>query len=269
MDDLWATFKETQTAAISEKLLIGSVPEAPDEYVYFGSGMKMPYALLSNFSRCVFEFRGATYESAEHAFQAHFRLAEPAEFASPGRFEFPHGLGEVFSARDFARKAKYYGTNSSGRREMTGIIPKMAVKDVVAKRLGLVLRSDNDHLDRLENKAILIPLFLDILKAKYDADQECHAALLSTGAQTLVEFSRQAVRRHERGDTELWAGQVVREKNTLYGRNLQGELQMAMRAWYKEPVARQPDISEEATDIAAAKRAKTTLPEQSRLGRAA
>ena len=130
---------------ISTKLTSESVAKAPDEYVYFGSGQKMPYALLSNFSRCVFEFNGATFESAEHAFQAHLRLQDPAEFASPGRFDFPHGLGEVFPACDIAKKAKHYGTNSSGRRQMTGIIPKMAVKDLVANRLGLELRREDAH----------------------------------------------------------------------------------------------------------------------------
>ena len=69
----------------------------------------------------------------------------------------------------------------------------------------------------------------------------------------MVEFSRQAVRHHE---TELWAGRVV--ENMLYGRNLQGELQMALRAWYQGPLKRQLDISEGAAEIAAAKRAKTT-----------
>ena len=251
MDDLWATFKETQTAAISEKLLIGSVAEAPDEYVYFGSGMKMPYALLSNFSRCVFEFRGATYESAEHAFQAHLRLAEPAEFASPGRFDFHTGWGEVFPGRHVARKVKHYDAKKNGRREMSGIIPKMVVKEAVAKRLGVALRGDDDHQDRLDNATVLIPLFLDILKAKYDADEECRSALLSTGSRTLVEFSRQAAWRHERGSVELWTGQVVREKNALYGRNLQGELQMAMRTWYNSGTC------EGTSDIAAAKRPRS------------
>ena len=252
MDDAaWVTFKQAQTATISNKLSRESVAEAPDEYVYFGSGQKMPYALLSNFSKCLFEFRGAPFESAEHAFQAHLRLAEPAEFASPGRFNFPRGLGEVFPSRDVNRKAKHYGTNSSGRREMTGIIPKMAVKDVVANRLGLALRRDDEHQDRLDNKRVLIPLFLDILKAKYDADEECRSALLSTGSRTLVEFSRQAAWRHERGSVELWTGQVVREKNALYGRNLQGELQMAMRTWYNSGTC------EGTSDIAAAKRPRS------------
>ncbi len=95
---------------------------------------------------------------------------------------------------------------------------------------------------------MLIPLFLEILKAKYDSDNECRSALLSTGSVTLVEFSRQAACRHEKGSVELWTGQVVREKNALYGRNLQGELQMAMRTWYNS------GLSKEAADAATAKR---------------
>ncbi len=259
MDDPWATFRRAQTAAISSKLISDSVRQAPDEYVYFGSGQKMPHALLSNFSHCNFEFRGATFESAEHAFQAHLRLKDPTGFASPGRFDFPHGLGEVFLACDVTKKAKHYGTNSSGRRQMTGIIPKMAVKDVVANRLGLELRCDDAHQDRLDNKGVLIPLFLDILKAKYDADEDCRSALLSTGSMTLVEFSRQAACRHNRGSVELWTGQVVREKNALYGMNRQGELQMAMRTWYNYGLTQ---VSQETDDAAAAKRPRLLRSER-------
>ena len=95
---------------------------------------------------------------------------------------------------------------------------------------------------------VLIPLFLDILKAKYDADEDRRSALLSTGSMTLVEFSRQAACRHNRGSVELWTGQVVREKNALYGMNRQGELQMAMRTWYNS------GLSKETADAATAKR---------------
>lgn len=69
-------------------------------------------------------------------------------------------------------------------------------------------------------------IFREILANKFKKF-ELRELLKSTGAKTLIEFSRSAERNHKAGKVEKWAAMVV--DNKVIGQNLMGRLIMEAR----------------------------------------
>lgn len=209
----------------------GSLVLEEGEYCNFGSGMK-ELAPLSNFAKCEtpFSWKGSEWLTSEHAYQAYVKLARReqwARFAKGGDLSsLEVGVPCIFPEKDVAKKLSHYAATRTGRPEMLGIVAKMAVKPDVAKRLGLELKPFDEQQQAIsELKAI----FSSILVAKYDANPRFRSLLLGTRGKVLVEFNRGAEREAKAGRSPLWSGLVSKRDGRLYGRNLQGIIQMCIR----------------------------------------
>ena len=109
-----------------------------------------------------------------------------------------------------------------------------AVKAKTSESLGITLRTRPDY-----STLNVTRLFLDILKAKYEADDELRDVLVcQTGDKYLLEFDRgaerlgKAVWQNQNAEgMSRWAG-MIRDGH-LWGLNLQGELQMTLRSWFR------------------------------------
>lgn len=203
--------------------------------LYFNSGVGV--SELSNFAESPVYFRGIRFVSAEHAFQAVDKVVEEdwKRFALDGDLgTLEKGLKCVFSEKEYQKKLKHYGAKRN-RPSMPGIVAKMAVKPEIARRLRLRLNRFRESEDRLQE---MKALFHEILRAKYTQNESSRKALLGTENHHLVEFSRGAERETKQGRPPLWTGMVVggrKEGKTivggeLVGTNLQGDLQMEVRA---------------------------------------
>lgn len=195
-----------------------------DDFQYFGSGAGV-YE-LSNFCDAPFELWGYNWASSEHAYQAAYRCekADWARFAVGGDLgTLTKGIGKVFAANDVTKKAAYWGAKKS-KKAMVGIIAKMAVKPERARKLGLRLRKWSDDARDMTEMRVL---FTEILLAKYRANAEHKAKLLSTYSKVLVEFDRGAGRATAVGKPPLWTGLVV--DGRVAGQNLMGKLMMEVR----------------------------------------
>ena len=196
----------------------------------FGSGMDASVSLLTNFAQLPggFKWRGHTWPSSEHAFQAALRVPFDywSWFAEGGRCSTLDGLGLVFPLSELQKKTTHYGPTRTGKVAMVGIVAKMAVKQKVAKKIGLPLLSPDESVHSVDE---MEELFLDILMAKYRACASARSQLLATAGHHLVEFSRAAERDTKKGKPPLWTGLVSKNDKMLYGHNMQGELQMRIR----------------------------------------
>lgn len=202
-----------------------------ESFCYFGSGTKL--GMLSNFALCDEPFfcRNHLWTTSEHAFQAILRVREE----DWGRLAFggdlsslTTGLPLVFKADEVAKKKKHYGPTLTGRPAMTGIVAKMAVKPNIAadKRVALRLKTASEAQHSVDEMG---ELFEEILLCKYRANPRFLQALKSTQDKMLIEFSRGAERETLKNKPPLWTGLVGKDKR-LYGLNLQGILQMKVRA---------------------------------------
>lgn len=205
-----------------------------NSFCYFGS--KCGMGELSNFATCPepFEYHDKLWPSSEHAFQAVLRL-DPRDwhrFAVGGDLStLAQGMTLIYGnvkkdrVETIAKKVKHWSkAKSSTRPEMVGIVAKMAVKEDVAKRLGLRLMRGNEK----HNIHEVSELFKGILMAKYVANPSYKKLLVDTYPKTLVEFNRP---RHSDPRLPLWGGYVTDSKPlaSLRGHNLMGMLHMHIR----------------------------------------
>lgn len=243
----WSTFRQ----ATAERLAALEVERAAEqlhepsqllpgeEVLLFGSAQKLPFAHLSNFTATSFRYGEHAWDTSEHAYQAMLCLAESHHHklaAGSTLSNIETGVMAVFD-KDVARKVVFWGEKrlKTGRkRSMVGVVAKMAIKEKTGKKLGLSLRTEPNY-----STQHVATLFLDILKAKYEADADLQDILVShTGNKYLLEFDRGAERQGklatQRKDSRYisrWAGMI--KNGRLWGINLQGELQMAMREWFR------------------------------------
>ena len=209
------------------------------DVLLFGSTQKLPFAHLSNFTATKepFAYKGDLWSSSEHAYQAHLCL-EPGELEkmSFGSMLSDMEKGAVAIDGSTAPKTmRFWGPKvqkNGVKRGMVGILAKKAVKEKTAKLLKLRLKPKPDF-----STANVSSLFLDILKAKYEADAELRDVLVKgTAGKYLLEFERGAQREGKKAKElnkptriSRWGGMITKEG--LWGINLQGELQMLMREW--------------------------------------
>jgi predicted NAD-dependent protein-ADP-ribosyltransferase YbiA (DUF1768 family) len=192
-------------------------------FVYFGSGMNKEMSMLSNFSRAEFDLYGIRWPSSEHAFQAILKV----ERCDWERFSVNGDLGNLESGFKLLgsseNKVKYWGSKKNGKLEMVGIVAKMSVRN--GEKLGLKMKKQNHSFDDMSK------LFLKILLKKYKSNENHRKVLLETGEKKLIEFSRSAKRECERGNIPFWTALIDKNDNKMYGKNFQGELQMAIRSY--------------------------------------
>jgi len=197
---------------------------------------------LSNFAESTeFWFRGYRWKSSEHAFQAFFLFAEKERihFALGGKYcklsedgAITPGAREIFKKKfpritEKAREEKInrYGAKkvawdeSGERRAMPGILAKFATSYAVGRALGLEYNEsvgESKCAGEYERKNIpvAVELFLEILKCKFDADNELRGILLGTEDAILIEFSaRCEYNFSQRKEVELWSGFAVELDN--------------------------------------------------------
>ena len=198
--------------------------------VYFGSGCMAPACCLSNFARCPIPFlwKGLLWNSSEAAYCCWRRLERKDwdHFAVGGKLcELESGIPLIFPQKDWDKKQKHYGAKTTGKPDMVGILPKMAMKRDVAKKLGLELK-DYDH--ETDSDQLLIDTFVEILMCKYLANPKWMDVLLATEGKQLVEFDRGAGRETLAGRPPRWTGIV--KGGVVLGGNLQGRIQEIVRA---------------------------------------
>ena len=198
-------------------------------FVYFGSGCKAPFCCLSNFAECPnpFLWEGHMWPSSEAAYCCwrHLERDDWHHFAMGGKLgNLKSGIPLIFAQKDWLKKQKHYGAKTTGKPDMVGILPKMAMKRDVANRLGLQLK---DHDRETGPDQPLIDKFVEILMAKYLANPEWLEILLATGDKQLVEFDRGAGRETRAGRPPRWTGLV--QNGVVLGGNLQGRIQEIVR----------------------------------------
>ena len=244
--EAWEAFKLDATAKIAalakaraDEQILGNPSQVtlPAEGVLtFGSGQKLPFAHLSNFTAASpFKFGAHTWDTSEHAYQAcvcveekdHHKLATGSPLS-----DLAQGTAAVFG-KDHEKKARYWGPKrqkTGDKRSMLGIVAKMAIKEDKAQKLGLALRRKPEYYTEH-----VTSLFLDILKAKYEGDAALRDTLTqATGNAYLLEFDRGAERKSKQAAASQNANQLSRwagivKGHELWGINLQGEIQMALR----------------------------------------
>ena len=227
----WPFARTAPTAPTPQNLKTPAfgMPLAKEDYEYFNSGVGIPW--LSNFAPAEFTYEGYTWPTAEHCFQALFKVRPEHRhrFAVGGDLADLLGLKLVFPERDYEKKRKHYGAKGK-RPEMPGIVAKMAVRPDIARKLGIGLTpmvEDDKH------KEYMCELFRNLLLCKYRQNEFLRSVIVGTGKKTLVEFSRGAEREAKKGKPPLWTGMVV--NGEIVGQNLQGELQMSVRSVLNDP----------------------------------
>lgn len=203
---------------------------------YFSSGAGI--GELSNFAWLdePLQYRGEEYNTAEHAYMSRRVNKEHRHrFAVNGDLSdlTSESISAVFGITDectIAKKKKYWSTKGK-RPAMAGIIAKMATKPTVAAKLGLKLKR-NWNEDK-QSEQDLIDMFVPILIAKYTANPRFKQVLLDTNKNTLVEFSKSAIRDPS---SSRWTGLVDKETGLLHGGNLQGRIHMIVRHMLRESV---------------------------------
>lgn len=182
-------------------------------YIYFGSGMKEPYNMLSNFHYCIVEGPdGRTYPSIEHAYQSNYIL-EKDMFASGGILsEYSTGFPLVFEEK-VDKKLQYWS-----RKNNIGILAKMAVSN---KKIMSKLK-----LNRVSTFESSWEIWRELLLSKF-RQPKFKEILLSTGDAHLIEFNRGAMREEMNGKSPKWTGMI--KDGRLYGQNLMGQYLMRIR----------------------------------------
>ena len=122
------------------------------------------------------------------------------------------------------KKMKHYGPKKTGKPEMSGIVAKQAIKPNIARKLGIHIINKEDEKS---NIALCSTIFMEILRLKYNLNEQSQNELINTGNEILVEFDRGAYRESTKNRTPLWTGLV--KDGIVYGFNLQGKLQMSIR----------------------------------------
>ena len=208
-------------------------PPAPTKpkrrVVYFSSGSGI--GELSNFAYLEepLQYKGLEYNSSEHCYMAmrvvrkhRYRFAVGGDLSdlTDASVSAVYGISD---AQQIAKKRKYWSAKGT-RPAMPGIIAKLATKPSVAARLQIELKKGWNEERRSEQE--LIDIFVPILIAKYRANPKLKEVLINTGKDTLVEFSKSAVRDPS---TSRWTGLMDKETGMLHGGNLQGRIHMIVR----------------------------------------
>lgn len=184
--------------------------------IKFYSGAEAPHDSLSNFKLCPngVIHEGIKYPSSEHAFQA---LRVPREMRAR-LFSVDSDIG-VFSPEAFVnvgvpprlaeKKCKYWS-----RKQMIGILAKMRIK-----RISGASELTREQCERG---------FIEILLAKYSANEMHRKVLLDTEDEFLLEFVRSSVSKFKKaGVIDRWGGML--HEGRIVGHNQQGSLQMHVR----------------------------------------
>ena len=223
----------------------------------------MPYRQLSNFWECRITFnashvteamadrwprlrewlggQGCTFASSEHVWQS-LKAATKEDF---DRF---HGSGDLANFNCLSpaaalvifpsKKEKKGATDWTywSRRQCCGVIAKMAVNGVRARKLHLQVDIGCEFLPR----GLELDTWHAILRQKYTQNPLLAAVLRSTShAPYLLEFSRSAQAREKKqppsgsdcngdGSKEYWGG-LIDMNGVLYGQNVMGRLMMDVR----------------------------------------
>ena len=191
------------------------------DFVYFGSSATFPYYKLSNFYECEFELLGYKWPSSEHAYMAisRFKICDWHRFSIGGDLStLENGFSLIFGGDQVKAKSK---ADWWGKKNMVGIIAKMASKPDVAKKLGL------HYVDfEITEESDITKVFLKVLNEKFK-NLEFKEILKSTDDKNLVEFDRGSHREALKGKQTKWTGLV--KDGELYGYNLMGKILMQLR----------------------------------------
>ena len=214
---------------------------------YFGSRSKMPGALLSNFAEAKNPFEtpsmpGRKFTNSEAAWMV-YRVHESDRdrFARGGDLStLEEGAPKVFDKDVEKKKGTWGPQKKTGKPAMPGVIAKMAVKEKRMKKLGLTPGEGKPDLDTdAYIDQVAVPRFGEILVNKYGKNPEMLSALLATGDKHLVEFNKGAERNERKANPPLWTGLISttqvddQGRGKLCGDNLQGEIQMLIRAFFR------------------------------------
>lgn len=181
-----------------------------EEVINFYACGKRPYNNFSNFSLIEegIMYDDLLYYSTEHAFQSQKYIKEQRY-----RFSVNGDLGNVESGfklvfgDDYKKKKEYWM-----KKNNIGIIAKMATKENIGEKLGLI---------RVDDFVSNHKLWLNILSSKFNIT-EYKNLLLSTNDTYLLEFDRGAQK-----NLPKWSGII--KNNKLYGENLMGNYLMIIR----------------------------------------
>ena len=211
---------------------------------YFGSRSKN--ALLSNFAQAENPFEipsmpGLEWTNSEAAWMAHrVQESDRHRFARGGDLStLEEGAPMVFEKDEVEKKKRTWGPTAKGKPAMPGVIAKMAVKPGRMEKLGLSAGEGKPDLDTdAYIDQVAVPRFGEILVNKYRKNPKMLSALLATGDKHLVEFNKGAERQGE-ANPPLWTGLVSKTqvddqgRGKLCGDNLQGEIQMLLRDFFR------------------------------------
>lgn len=213
-----------------------------DSVIYFGSGMKAPYNMLSNFNKCIikgkiwvmvefnkYELREYTFPSSEHYWWAHFLLRDVdiKRLSIGGDLStLETGLPLFYKEDELKNKIQYWS-----KKNNVGIVTK-----ILAGKLGTQKRKrahdigirmsihPSEKYGPQGHDSTLNKIWSKILVAKYTQNKIHRDVLVKTREESLVEFTRCP---EDRVDNEFWAGRVIDGK--LYGKNYMGDCMMSIR----------------------------------------
>lgn len=134
-----------------------------------------PFGQLSNFWPLAvpMKFRGKTYATSEHAYQA-------CKFLFEGASDANITLSDIIRTQNTPYKAKILTLANPPKRYPWQ--QALAATVVQYRQLGAAPRSDWYQVKKQE--------MFDVLMVKFTTDLKCQNALLSTGTRTLVEHSK-------------------------------------------------------------------------------
>ena len=225
------------TAALLKKFLPDSENPSLENAVTFGSCMGPETAIFSNF--CLLEnpieLDGLKYPTAEHAFQAWYKLSreERTILSVDGELGNEGGFSLFYNNAEAEKKRKFWGPTKTGRPAMLGILAKLAANR--PHKIGLLTHERTNVHDEQSFKK-LMKLFYVILKRKYSKNPVLLRKLVATGDRYLLEFSRSARREANNGRPPLWSGLI--QDGRLYGHNFMGRLHMALRDEIKKTISK-------------------------------
>lgn len=213
------------------------------DFLYFGSGSKAPYQLLSNFARApivvtratltihpalalaqprLAEFLtkqdGFTFPTSEHVWQSTkaTTLGAFRAFTTEGRFgRWDANIFAALYSKTDKAKAKF---DYWHKRDMLGIQAKLASSAKHAKRLGV---TDMDYSRETLAPDVERAVWLAILQLKFEWNATHAEVLRDTGEKQLVEFDKSAGH---------WGG-FIRD-GALVGENVMGRYMSETRALF-------------------------------------
>lgn len=159
--------------------------------------------------------------SSEHLWQALDKAGDRETFHALLTSGWGSALEDVFPAAEQAAKIAHWRV---AKRNMVGILVKMAVDPRRARSLGLVLRpgrTTKSETSRIP-RALLDRVWADILTLKFTRNPAAATYLTRTAGKTLIEL--------ETRPPQFWGACYKEATNTLVGQNVMGEYLMAMRA---------------------------------------